>query len=164
MKKLALALLASAAISMPAMAASNMNQQPQKSQSQQSQSQQSQPQAQNTNSSQGQMQSGNRSAQNQSMGSQPMSPDGLSRSEVRQVQQALDKDGFQVGRVDGRWGPETSNALKQFQESKKIQSSGQLDQQTLSKLGLNGARFSQQSEQNTSRRPQQNEPNAAQQH
>lgn len=153
MKKLGLALLASAAISMPVMAASNMNQQPQKSQ----------PQAQNTNSPQG-LRSGNRSAQNQSMGSQPISPDGLSRSEVRQVQQALDKDGFQVGRVDGHWGPETSSALKQFQESKKIQSNGQLDQQTLSKLGLNGARVSQQREQDSSRRPQQNEPSAAQQH
>jgi peptidoglycan hydrolase-like protein with peptidoglycan-binding domain len=65
------------------------------------------------------------------------------------VQQALDKKGFQVGRVDGRWGPKTSNAVKQFQQSKKIEANGQLDRQTLSDLGLKGAQFAQQSESNS---------------
>jgi hypothetical protein len=144
MKKFALALLATAALSVPAIAApsSNQSSQAQQSQPQQSQQQPQQPQsqAQGTNTQQDQ----NQTAQNQPNGSQPISPQGLSRSQVRQVQQALDKSGFQVGRVDGRWGPETTNALKQFQQSKNAQADGQLDQQTISDLGLNGAQFAQQ--------------------
>jgi peptidoglycan hydrolase-like protein with peptidoglycan-binding domain len=136
MKKLALALLATAALSMPAMAASNSSQQPQAQQSQQ------QPQTQAQGPSD--QQNSNQAAQNQPNGSQDISPNSLSRSNVRQVQQALDKSGFQVGRVDGRWGPETTNALKQFQQSKNVQANGQLDQQTISDLGLNGARFARQ--------------------
>jgi peptidoglycan hydrolase-like protein with peptidoglycan-binding domain len=60
----------------------------------------------------------------------------LSRREIRQAQQALNKDGFKVGRADGRLGPETENAVKQFQQSKQMQPSGQLDQQTMADLGL----------------------------
>jgi peptidoglycan hydrolase-like protein with peptidoglycan-binding domain len=77
----------------------------------------------------------------------------LSLNEVRQVQQALDKNGFRVGPVDGRWGPKTSDALKHFQQSKNIPANGQLDQQTLSDLGLNGAQFVNQSQNNSSQNP-----------
>jgi peptidoglycan hydrolase-like protein with peptidoglycan-binding domain len=145
MKKFALALLATAALSMPAIAAPNANQQsqsepsqqPQQSQSQQPQSQQPQSQAQGT------QQNANQAAQNQPKESQTIAPDRLSRSQVRQVQLALERNGFQVGRRDGRWGPETTNALKQFQQSKSVQANGELDQQTIADLGLNGARFAQ---------------------
>jgi peptidoglycan hydrolase-like protein with peptidoglycan-binding domain len=123
MKKFAVALLATAALSMPAIA-----QQP----------------AQNTN--QAQPQNSGQMAQNN--GGQLLSPNKLSRDKVRQVQQALDKSGFHAGTADGRWGPETSKALKQFQQSKNIQAKGQLDQQTLSGLGLNGAQFAQQTKPN----------------
>jgi hypothetical protein len=102
-----------------------------------------QSQAQYPNNQQGQPNSTG-SVNNQSSNEQTILPATLSRSDVRQVQQALDKNGFQVGRVDGRWGPKTSNAVRQFQQSKKLDAKGQLNQQTLSDLGLNGAQFAQQ--------------------
>jgi peptidoglycan hydrolase-like protein with peptidoglycan-binding domain len=140
MKKFALALLATAALSMPAIAAPNANQQSQSEPSQQpQQSQSQQPQSQ----AQGTQQNANQAAQNQPNESQTIAPDRLSRSQVRQVQLALERNGFQVGRRDGRWGPETTNALKQFQQSKSVQANGELDQQTIADLGLNGARFAQ---------------------
>jgi hypothetical protein len=95
-----------------------------------------------------QPQNSNPAAQNQLTERQPISPDSLSRDEVRQVQKALEKSGFHAGAANGRWGPETSNALKQFQQSKNIQANGKLDQQTLSGLGLNGAQFAQRNKGN----------------
>jgi peptidoglycan hydrolase-like protein with peptidoglycan-binding domain len=136
MKRIAIALLATAALSMPAMAASNTYQQ------QPSGSQAQQPQATGN-------QARDQAAQNQPNNQQTISPTNLSRNEVRQVQQALHNKGLQVGRADGRWGSRTSNALKQFQQKQNIQANGQLDQQTLSDLGLNGAQFAQQNESNS---------------
>src|SRR5262249_50886124 len=86
------------------------------------------------NNRQGQPNNANQAAQNEANTNQTFSPQNLSRNEIRQIQQALDKNGQQVGRVDGRWGPKTSDALKQFQQSKGIQTNGQLDQQTLSSV------------------------------
>jgi Putative peptidoglycan binding domain len=154
MKKFAVALLATAALSMPAMAAPNMNQQSQQPQVLQPQGQKSQAQYTNTNTNQSRPTNANQSAQTppnkeRTNKERTISPNSLSRNEIRQVQQALDQKGFQVGRVDGRWGPKTSNAVKQFQQSKKIQANGQLDRRTLSDLGLKGAQFAQQSEGNS---------------
>jgi hypothetical protein len=153
MKRIALALLATAALGMPAMAASNMNQQTQQPPAQPPQSQAQNAQklntqksseqkssSQNTKSSQAQPNNKGETAQNQSSGT--IQSNKLSQGEVRQVQQALNKDGFKAGRADGRWGAETSNAVKQFQQSKNIQANGQLDKQTISDLGLNVAQFS----------------------
>jgi Putative peptidoglycan binding domain len=92
----------------------------------------------------------NQTANNQPNNEQTISPDSLSRNEVRQVQEALKKNGFGAGPVDGRWGPKTSDALKRFQESKNIQASGQLDQKTLSGLGLSGERFTKLNHNNSS--------------
>jgi peptidoglycan hydrolase-like protein with peptidoglycan-binding domain len=72
-----------------------------------------------------------------------ISPNNLSQGEIRQVQQALDKDGFNAGRADGRWGPRTQDAVKQFQQSKQVQANGTLDQQTVADLGLDTSKFSQ---------------------
>jgi peptidoglycan hydrolase-like protein with peptidoglycan-binding domain len=119
MRKIAIALLATAAIGSPAIAASNNNKQQQQPQTQ------SQP--------------SNQAAQN----NQPISPQDLSRGKVRQVQQALDKEGYKAGPTDGRWGRETEDAVKQFQQSKQIQANGQLNQQTIADLGLDASRFSQ---------------------
>jgi putative peptidoglycan binding protein len=76
----------------------------------------------------------NRPNNDQSIPSNSLSPDG-----VREVQQALSKNGFRAGPADGRWGPKTSEALKQFQQSKNLQAAGQLDQQTLSELGVDAS-------------------------
>ncbi|KWV57070.1 hypothetical protein AS156_03665 [Bradyrhizobium macuxiense] len=65
------------------------------------------------------------------------------RGEVRQVQQALDKNGFKAGPTDGRWGNETKSAVKQFQQSKQLQATGQPDQQTVADLGLDASKFQQ---------------------
>ena len=56
---------------------------------------------------------------------------------VREAQQALKDQGFNVGSVDGQMGPTTESALRNFQQSKKLPQTGNLDQQTLSALGVN---------------------------
>lgn len=82
-------------------------------------------------------------AQSQSQGAMSQSQGGQSRQAqahdpqvVRQVQEQLKQKGFDVGAVDGVWGPKTQQGLKQFQQSQNIQASGELDQQTLSALGI----------------------------
>jgi peptidoglycan hydrolase-like protein with peptidoglycan-binding domain len=64
---------------------------------------------------------------------------------VRDVQQALKQKGFDVGAVDGRMGPETQSALREFQRSQGLPQSGNLDQQTLSALGVSAQGPSSQS-------------------
>jgi peptidoglycan hydrolase-like protein with peptidoglycan-binding domain len=126
MRKIAIALLATTMISAPVFAASKSQmKQPQTKQQQTNQTQQ------NQQPKQQQAAQDNQTQQN------------LPRREIRQAQQALNKDGFKVGRADGRWGPETENALKQFQQSKQIEPSGQLDQQTMADLGLDTSRNAQ---------------------
>lgn len=56
---------------------------------------------------------------------------------VMQVQQKLNKEGFDAGNADGNWGPQTAEAVKNFQQKNDLPQTGQLDQQTLSKLGIN---------------------------
>ena len=58
---------------------------------------------------------------------------------VRNVQQALKQKGFDVGAIDGQMGPETQSALREFQQSQGLPQSGNLDQQTLTALGVNAA-------------------------
>ncbi len=61
----------------------------------------------------------------------------LSQSTMQDVQQQLQQQGFyRNGKVDGRWGPETRQAVEHFQRSKGMQVTGQLDQQTLDALGV----------------------------
>jgi murein L,D-transpeptidase YcbB/YkuD len=65
------------------------------------------------------------------------SPQRLSRTEVRHIQQALDTKGFKTRSSDGRWGPETEAALRKFQQQQNIQGDGQLNHETLAALGVN---------------------------
>jgi len=55
---------------------------------------------------------------------------------VRQAQQRLMSEGFDPGAVDGTLGEQTRQGLKNFQESKGLEPSGQLDPQTIAALGL----------------------------
>jgi len=55
---------------------------------------------------------------------------------VRSVQQSLNQKGYDAGPVDGRWGLNTENAVRQFQEANRLAPTGSLDQQTLSALGV----------------------------
>jgi peptidoglycan hydrolase-like protein with peptidoglycan-binding domain len=128
MRKFTVTLLASAALAMPALVPAMAQTNPQ------TQPQMQHPNAQPQPSRQANQNNGQQ--QQQQTADQPISPRQLGHSGVRQVQQALDKDGFRAGRTDGIYGPETQAALKDFQKSKNIQSNGQLDRQTLSDLGV----------------------------
>jgi hypothetical protein len=62
----------------------------------------------------------------------------LSPSTVRQIQQALNQAGYSVGNVDGSWGPQTVQAMQNFQQAQGLEPTGQPNQQTLSALGIQG--------------------------
>ncbi|HWI28139.1 MAG TPA: peptidoglycan-binding domain-containing protein [Stellaceae bacterium] len=64
---------------------------------------------------------------------------GASRNEIKQAQQKLQSEGLYNGQIDGIDGHETQQALKQFQQKNKLHQTGQLDEQTEAKLGLNEA-------------------------
>lgn len=143
MKKLAIALLTTSMFIAPtAFAASNNQPPPQGKQMKQGQQMQhSQPQ--NQQNTQNQQHQPNGQQQQSAQNTQPIQPQSMSRGEVRQVQQALDKDGFKAGRTDGRWGNETRAAVKQFQQSKQLQATGRLNEQTVADLGLDTSKFQQ---------------------
>lgn len=63
----------------------------------------------------------------------------MSSDQIRQVQQALKDKGHEVGSIDGKWGPKTQNALKEYQQAQGMSASGELDSQTLSSLGVSGS-------------------------
>jgi len=120
MKKLLLATIASMALTVPALAqnapAQDQSQQP-------NQMQPAQPQQ-----GAGGAMNGQQAA---------ISPQRLSRTEVRHIQQALGTKGFSTRSTDGRWGPETEAALRKFQQQKNIQGDGHLNHETLAALGVN---------------------------
>lgn len=60
----------------------------------------------------------------------------ISKDIIKQVQQKLNQQGFDAGKVDGNWGMQTQQALKNFQQKQGLQASGKLDQQTMSALGV----------------------------
>jgi peptidoglycan hydrolase-like protein with peptidoglycan-binding domain len=55
---------------------------------------------------------------------------------VKQAQEKLSAAGHDAGTADGKMGPKTQAALKEFQQSKGLQASGQLDQKTVAALGV----------------------------
>lgn len=152
MKKTIITLLATAALAAPAFAANDATTQPQQPQAQQSQDMQQQSQA--------QPQNGQQQNENQASNQQPAQ--NLSRSAVKQMQSALDKQGFNAGRPDGKLGPKTHHAVQAFNQKKGIQSQrGQPTEQTLAQLGINGnqdqnAQQPQQSGNGSEQQPNQN--------
>lgn len=60
---------------------------------------------------------------------------------VKQVQQKLSENGQDVGQPDGKMGPKTQAALKEYQKEQGIEPTGQLDQKTLAalKIGQSGS-------------------------
>ena len=61
----------------------------------------------------------------------------MSRDMILQVQQKLHDLGFYVeSNIDGRWGPMTMSAVRNFQRTKGMTPTGQLDVQTLGALGI----------------------------
>jgi peptidoglycan hydrolase-like protein with peptidoglycan-binding domain len=55
---------------------------------------------------------------------------------IRDAQKTLQQDGIYHGRVDGRWGPTTQAAVRDFQQQHNMNASGQLDQDTLAALNI----------------------------
>jgi peptidoglycan hydrolase-like protein with peptidoglycan-binding domain len=58
---------------------------------------------------------------------------------VKQAQEKLSAAGHDAGTADGKMGPKTQAALKEFQQSKGLQASGQLDQKTVAALGVSSS-------------------------
>ena len=59
-----------------------------------------------------------------------------SSDQVRSVQQALQAKGMDPGPVDGIVGPRTQEALRAYQKDQNLPQTGNLDAQTLGKLGV----------------------------
>lgn len=67
---------------------------------------------------------------------QARTPADLDRATIRAIQQALDKQGLQVGPVDGVWGEQTTSAIGNFQRARGMTASGEPNAHTLAALGL----------------------------
>lgn len=61
---------------------------------------------------------------------------GQNQELVKQAQEKLSAAGHDAGAPDGKAGPKTQAALKEFQQSRGLQASGQLDSQTLAALDI----------------------------
>ena len=59
-----------------------------------------------------------------------------SSEQVKEAQMALREKGFNPGPIDGVMGPKTHKALASFQRQQNLFASGQLDERTVSELGL----------------------------
>ena len=55
---------------------------------------------------------------------------------VRAMQEALKSKGFDPGPIDGIYGPQTANAVKEYQRSENLAVTGRANTETLNKLGV----------------------------
>jgi hypothetical protein len=60
----------------------------------------------------------------------------VARARLRQAQERLQAAGFAPGPLDGRLGPHTRAALRQYQQRKGLRVTGTLDAQTMKALGI----------------------------
>jgi hypothetical protein len=60
----------------------------------------------------------------------------VSSESIRHIQEALKEEHEKDIEVDGKWGPETSSALREFQEEEGLEATGQLNIVTLQALGV----------------------------
>jgi len=60
----------------------------------------------------------------------------LGKQATMEVQQKLDEQGVRAGKPDGLWGPETEQAVRDFQQKKDLPATGRLDLPTLAALGV----------------------------
>ncbi len=59
----------------------------------------------------------------------------VSSESIRNIQQALKERDHDL-RVDGKWGPQTSSAVREFQQKEGLEETGQLNLSTLQALGV----------------------------
>ena len=57
-------------------------------------------------------------------------------SSVRQVQEALAREGYYHGAIDGSFGPATRNALRRYQRNHGLGVTGEIDRPVIEALGL----------------------------
>ena len=71
-------------------------------------------------------------------GTAPQKPAAVKPSDdvVRRAQEALDRAGYTIGSPDGQMGPRTVAAVKRFQADRYLPASGQLDEATITALGI----------------------------
>jgi len=72
---------------------------------------------------------------------QRIQAENLSSNQIRKIQRALKNAGHDVGNVDGKWGPNTRQALKDFQEDKGMAATGRLNRRVIGALGFDPERF-----------------------
>jgi peptidoglycan hydrolase-like protein with peptidoglycan-binding domain len=65
----------------------------------------------------------------------------ISPAGVRQIQQELNKRGYDVGRVDGQWGDNTARAAMHFQKANGLEPNGKPDVNLIAALGGTQAIF-----------------------
>ncbi len=58
---------------------------------------------------------------------------------VSLVQQKLKRLGYYHGQIDGDMGSQTAAAIRRFQVAEKLRPTGQLDEETLTRLGFSEA-------------------------
>jgi peptidoglycan hydrolase-like protein with peptidoglycan-binding domain len=66
----------------------------------------------------------------------------VSPAGVRQIQQALNQQGWNTGQVDGRWGQATVQAARSYQQAHGLEPTGRLEVGLISALGLSDNLFS----------------------
>ena len=69
----------------------------------------------------------------------PTTSPALAPDLVRDIQTDLNQKGYNVGQIDGIFGDSTQSALERFQRDQHLHATGQVDQQTLTALGVGGA-------------------------
>jgi len=70
---------------------------------------------------------------------------GGNAEQVKAVQQALKDKGHDPGEVDGKMGPKTQAALRDYQQKEGLKATGRLDSETASKLGVQASASSSSS-------------------
>ena len=63
-------------------------------------------------------------------------PAGLNRGDIKKVQETLRDKGYYHAQVDGALGPQTREAIRQYQKSENLPVTGRLDGETAGKLGV----------------------------
>jgi peptidoglycan hydrolase-like protein with peptidoglycan-binding domain len=66
----------------------------------------------------------------------------VSPAGIRQIQQALNQQGWNTGQVDGRWGPATVQASRSYQQAHNLEPTGRLEVGLVAALGLTDSLFS----------------------
>jgi hypothetical protein len=64
----------------------------------------------------------------------PGTPAGLNHDQVKKVQQALARLGYDPGRIDGVYGPRTTAAVKSYQHQEKLPITGLLTPELIARL------------------------------